>query len=312
MPLFVTVTPGTTVTNSTTLDATTLNLLGTPSVDVTGTVDGGSLSLAAGSVSTNELAANAVTNAKMATMAANTIKGNNTGSTAVPSDLAVPDVKNLLAINPAGGLENSGTNIQIASSGVVYSKIQNVSANKLLGNPTGSAAAPAEITLGTGLSFSGSTLNATAKRFDVLLDASASLSGADRYATLYFTGSGRPDSRIGLWCFPCRYEQSYCIFSTEFIPTNYAVSYTRTAALSQTNFAGFKLQWSSNPSGTWTDVDAGFDMRGAANTFTRSSGSVAVTGSPSVVYFRLQTVSPQTTGTLDQNVQFVGFTLSLW
>lgn len=163
MPLFVTVTPGTTVTNSTTLDATTLNLLGTPSVDVTGTVDGGSLSLAAGSVGTNELAANAVTNAKMATMAANTLKGNNTGSAAVPSDLAVPDVKNLLAINPAGGLENSGNNIQIASAGVVYSKIQNVAANKLLGNPTGSAAAPSEITLGAGLSFSGTTLNSAVR-----------------------------------------------------------------------------------------------------------------------------------------------------
>ena len=310
MPLFVTVTPGTTVTNSTTLDATTLNLLGTPSVDVTGTVDGGSLSLAAGSVGTNELAANAVTNAKMATMAANTLKGNNTGATAVPSDLAVPDVKNLLAINPAGGLENSGNNIQIASAGVVYSKIQNVTANKLLGNPTGSAAAPSEITLGTGLSFSGSTLNATAKRFDVLLDASASLSGGDRYATLYYTGSGRPDSRIGLWCFPCRYDNSYCIFSTEFVPTNYSVSYTRYTALSATNFSGFKLQWASNPAGTWTDVDAGFDMRGAANTFVRTSGSVSVTGSPSVVYFRLQTVSPNSG--IDQNVFFVGFTLSLW
>lgn len=310
MPLFVTVTPGTTVTNSTTLDATTLNLLGTPSVDVTGTVDGGSLSLAAGSVGTNELAANAVTNAKMATMAANTLKGNNTGSAAVPSDLAVPDVKNLLAINPAGGLENSGNNIQIASAGVVYSKIQNVAANKLLGNPSGSAAAPSEIALGTGLSFSGSTLNATAKRFDVLLDASASLSGGDRYATLYYTGSGRPDSRIGLWCFPCRYDNSYCIFSTEFVPTNYSVSYTRYTALSATNFSGFKLQWASNPAGTWTDVDAGFDMRGAADTFVRTSGSVSVTGSPSVVYFRLQTVSPNSG--LDQNVLFVGFTLSLW
>lgn len=160
MPLFVTVTPGTTISNSTTLDPTTLNLLGTPSIDVVGTVDGGSLSLAAGSVGTTQLAANAVTNAKMATMASNTIKGNNTGATAVPSDLSVSDVKNLLAINPAGGLENSSTNIQIANSGVTYAKVQNVSASKLLGNPTGSAAAPSEITLGAGLSFDGTTLKA--------------------------------------------------------------------------------------------------------------------------------------------------------
>jgi len=313
MPLFVTVTPGTTISNSTTLDPTTLNLLGTPSIDVVGTVDGGSLSLAAGSVGTTQLAANAVTNAKMATMASNTIKGNNTGATAVPSDLSVSDVKNLLAINPTGGLENSSTNIQIANSGVTYAKVQNVSASKLLGNPTGSAAAPSEITLGSGLSFTGTTLNATAKRFDILLDGSATLddsSYSNRYVTLYNTGSGRPDYRIGLWCFPCRYEQAYAIFSTEFIPTNYSVSFTLLAAHSTSSFSGFKLQWASSTAGPWNDVDSGFDMRGAANAHIRTTGLISITGSPSVVYFRLQTVSQIPNP--DTNVIFTGFTLSIW
>jgi hypothetical protein len=309
MPLFVTVTPGTTVTNSTTLDATTLNLLGTPSIDVVGTVDGGSLSLAAGSVGTTQLAANAVTNAKMATMAANTIKGNNTGSTAVPSDLSVSDVKNLLAVNPAGGLENSSTNIQIANSGVTYAKVQNVSASKLLGNPTGSAAAPSEITIGTGLSFTGSTLNAANNKLDVSLDASANLSGGDRFVNMYYTGTGRPDSRIGLWCFPCRYDNAYSIFSTSFIPSTYTVSFTLPIAYSQTAFSGFKLQWATSVAGTWNDVDSGFDMRGNANDYKRFTGSISITGSPSVVYFRLQTVSPSPNG--DANVYIVNFTLSL-
>jgi hypothetical protein len=51
---------------------------------------------------------------------------------------------------------------EIANSAVTYAKIQNVSANRLLGNPTGSATSPSEIALGTGLNFSGSTLNVSA------------------------------------------------------------------------------------------------------------------------------------------------------
>ena len=83
MPLFVTVTPGTTITSSTTLSAATLNLLGTPTVDITGTVDGGTLTIGANTVdtaaiqnlavTTGKLADTSVTNAKLATMAANEI-----------------------------------------------------------------------------------------------------------------------------------------------------------------------------------------------------------------------------------------------
>ena len=62
-----------------------------------------------------------------------------------------------------GNVTTSGTMATtIANSAVTYAKIQNVSANsKLLGsNATGSGAPPSEITLGTNLSMSGSTLNA--------------------------------------------------------------------------------------------------------------------------------------------------------
>jgi hypothetical protein len=52
------------------------------------------------------------------------------------------------------------TSGKIAASAVSYAKIQNESASTLLGNPTGSSAAPSEITLGTNLSFSAGVLNA--------------------------------------------------------------------------------------------------------------------------------------------------------
>ena len=57
----------------------------------------GDVTSTAGSVAT-AIAANAVTNAKAAQMAASTIKGNNTGATANASDLTVAQVKTLLAI----------------------------------------------------------------------------------------------------------------------------------------------------------------------------------------------------------------------
>jgi len=49
----------------------------------------------------------------------------------------------------------------ILNSNVTYAKIQNVAATRLLGNSTGSPAVVEEITLGTGLSFAGTTLNAS-------------------------------------------------------------------------------------------------------------------------------------------------------
>lgn len=134
MPLFVTVTPGTTVTSSTTLDAATLNLLGTPSIDVTGSVDGGSLTLSPGSV----------TNASMATMAATTIKANATGGVNSPTDVPIDSATMTL----------SGSSLGVKTNGVSYAKIQQVTASRLLGNPTASTANVSEISVGTGLALS--------------------------------------------------------------------------------------------------------------------------------------------------------------
>jgi len=47
---------------------------------------------------------------------------------------------------------------KINNAAVTYAKMQNVAATSLLGNPTSSPASPGEITLGSGLTFSGTTL----------------------------------------------------------------------------------------------------------------------------------------------------------
>ncbi len=67
-------------------------------------------------------------------------------------------------------------NNDITNSTISYGKIQNEGAHSLLGNPTGSGQAPEEITLGSGLSFSGTTLNVTASSGTVTSFSSGNLS----------------------------------------------------------------------------------------------------------------------------------------
>jgi hypothetical protein len=92
-------------------------------------------------------------------------------TTATDGNILVADAANLwqsVAMSGDVTIVNTGattigtgavTTTKIADANVTYAKIQNVTDARLLGNNSGAAAAPSEISLGTSLAFTGSTLN---------------------------------------------------------------------------------------------------------------------------------------------------------
>lgn len=177
MPLFVTVTPGTTITSNTTLDASTLNLLGTPSVDVTGSVDGGSLTLGANSVNNAAIIDGAVDSNKLASGAVIAVK---IASNAVESAKIAAD-----AVIASKIAADAVTTAKIANDAVTYDKLQNVSTNnRLLGRATSGAGNVEEITIGTNLSLSGTTLNADSQKFaSVVFNGAVTVNSSKRVVT---------------------------------------------------------------------------------------------------------------------------------
>lgn len=146
MPLFVTVTPGTTITPTTTLSASTLNLLGTPSVDVTGSVDGGTLSVADGSLSLS----------KFAPITGNRLIGNGNSVAAYPAELSSTDLT--FTSNTVNVATSAITESKLAARAATFAKIQAIGTGKLLGRTTASSGDIEELTVGSGLTLSGGTL----------------------------------------------------------------------------------------------------------------------------------------------------------
>lgn len=144
------------------------------------------------------IAANVISNAKFRQSAARAVVGNGTNATANVADIA-GSASQFLGVNSAGtalafqtlagDATLSGPTLTIAAAAVSYAKIQNVAASRLLGNPTGSPAAPAEITLGATLAFSGSALQTTALTGDVTASANSFVTALSRTFSPTMTGN---------------------------------------------------------------------------------------------------------------------------
>ena len=150
MPLFVTVTPGTTVSASTTLDAATLNLLGTPSVDVTGTVDGGSVTLGPQSVTLPALVY----------QADQTIVGNGVGTSDSPVALTTTDL--LLTATTVNIKALAVTTGKLDARAVTAPKLfalDGTTTTKLVGRYTASSGDVETVTVGSNIITTGSTLS---------------------------------------------------------------------------------------------------------------------------------------------------------
>lgn len=158
------------------------------------------------------IASHAVTSAKFRQGAANTLVGNATAGTADVTDIPLnaplffSGGNLILNIDGTSLLLSGGTTLlraaltgdvtagtgsnatTIASHAVSYAKMQQAGAATLLGNPTGSTANVQEITLGTGLSFAGSVLNATA--------SGGTVTGVSATAPLFITGGASPTPNV--------------------------------------------------------------------------------------------------------------------
>jgi len=93
-----------------------------------GSIPSNQIGVRDGGITATQIAANTITNAKLAQMPANTLKGNNTGSTATPVDLTVSEVRTLLSVSvaPTVTVYTGGSGTYTTPTGTSYIKVQMV------------------------------------------------------------------------------------------------------------------------------------------------------------------------------------------
>lgn len=101
---------------------TLLNITGTNSGDQTISLTGDVTGSGTGSFAAT-IAADAVTNAKLANMAANTIKGNNTAGTVNPVDLTATQVKTMLSLDQVNNTSDANKPVSTAQATAIGLKI---------------------------------------------------------------------------------------------------------------------------------------------------------------------------------------------
>jgi hypothetical protein len=161
------------VTDAKLRDSTALSVIGRSAnstgdpADIAASTDGHVLrrsgtTLSFGQAATAGIADDAVTDAKLRNSTALSVVGRSANSTGDPADIAAgTDGHVLRRSGTALGFGQAAT-AGIADDAVTYAKMQNVSAaSRLVGRGDSGSGDPQEISLGSGLSMSGTTLSAT-------------------------------------------------------------------------------------------------------------------------------------------------------
>jgi len=167
----------------------TINTLALPTSTFVGIDD--SQVLTNKTINGSQLVNNSVSLAKMSTLTANTIIGNNTGVSATPIALTIDEVKNMIGVVSStvtltGDVTGSGTGsfaTTIAAGSVTLAKMANFAANSIIGNNTGVSATPIALTANDVRTMLGLTTGT------ITLTGDVTGSGVSSFATTIAAGS---------------------------------------------------------------------------------------------------------------------------